>query len=97
MCRLAVTIATPRRRTVSASGLLAEAGDRTPLAATSPANWKDPRGWNAQAPEFAREHGRRRRVFCASLADVFDNQVPEAWRDDLFDLILETPGLIGSF
>jgi protein gp37 len=26
-------------------------------------------------------------VFCASLADVFDNQVDPAWRADLFDLI----------
>ena len=29
----------------------------------------------------------RRRVFCASLADVFDNEVPVQWRADLFDLI----------
>lgn len=29
----------------------------------------------------------RRRVFCASLADVFDNEVPVTWRQDLFDLI----------
>lgn len=29
----------------------------------------------------------RRRVFCASLADVFDNEVPVEWRRDLFDLI----------
>lgn len=35
----------------------------------------------------------RRRVFCASLADVFDNQVPVQWRRDLFDLIEATPNL----
>jgi protein gp37 len=29
------------------------------------------------------------RVFCASLADVFDNQVPPQWRQDLFALIRE--------
>jgi protein gp37 len=28
-------------------------------------------------------------VFCASLADVFDNQAPSAWREDLFELIRE--------
>ena len=28
-------------------------------------------------------------MFCASLADVFDNQVPSAWRKDLFALIRE--------
>lgn len=35
----------------------------------------------------------RRRVFCSSLADVFDNQVPVEWRRDLFDLIRSTPNL----
>jgi protein gp37 len=35
----------------------------------------------------------RARVFCASLADVFDNEVPPAWREDLFRLIGETPNL----
>lgn len=34
-----------------------------------------------------------RRVFCASLGDVFDNEVPRQWRQDLFDLILATPNL----
>lgn len=35
----------------------------------------------------------RRRVFCASLADVFDNEVDPAWRADLFKLIAATPNL----
>ena len=35
----------------------------------------------------------RRRVFCASLADVFDNEVPPEWRADLFRLIEATPHL----
>jgi protein gp37 len=35
----------------------------------------------------------RRRVFCASLADVFDNEVDPAWRADLFALIAQTPNL----
>ena len=35
----------------------------------------------------------RRRVFCASLADVFDNEVDPAWRADLFELIVATPNL----
>ena len=34
--------------------------------------------------------GVRRKVFCASLADVWDNQVDPAWRRDLFNLIWET-------
>jgi protein gp37 len=60
---------------------------------TSAATWSNPRRWNAEARTFARAHGRRRRVFCASLADVFDNQAPKAWRADLFRLIRETPDL----
>lgn len=35
----------------------------------------------------------RRRVFCASLGDVFDNEVPDDWRTDLFSLIYTTPNL----
>ncbi len=35
----------------------------------------------------------RRRVFCASLADVFDNEVDPAWRADLFALVDATPNI----
>lgn len=35
----------------------------------------------------------RPRVFCASLADVFDNAVDPQWRADLFSLIERTPNL----
>lgn len=35
----------------------------------------------------------RRRVFCASLADVFDNEAPAEWRDELWELIAKTPNL----
>lgn len=55
--------------------------------------WHEPKRWQRQAKSFLAEHGRRRRVFCASLADVFDNQVPIEWRDDLWTLIRETPDL----
>lgn len=55
--------------------------------------WGDPIKWNAQHAAFFAEHGRRQRVFCASLADVFDNEVPTDWRRDLFDLIERTPAL----
>lgn len=56
---------------------------------TSAANWKKPRQW----AKAARGAERRPRVFCASLADVFDNQAPTEWRKDLFDLIAATPEL----
>lgn len=53
---------------------------------TSPANWRKPLAWNkaATGPTF---------VFCASLADVFDNEVDPLWRRDLFALIEATPKL----
>ena len=38
-------------------------------------------------------HIARRRVFCSSLGDVFDNQVSEQWRADLFGLISKTPNI----
>lgn len=51
---------------------------------TSVAYWKNPVKWNRDG---------WRRVFCASLADVFDNEVPQEWRDDLFAMIEATPRL----
>jgi protein gp37 len=56
---------------------------------TTEANWKKLVKWNATARAFKREQGHRPRVFCASLADVFDNRVPPEWRRDLFALIRE--------
>jgi protein gp37 len=56
---------------------------------TSPAYWREPHRWNAAAMAA----GRRRRVFCASMADVFDNRAPAAWRADLWALIRATPAL----
>lgn len=56
---------------------------------TSAANWRAPLKWNREAEA----EGVRRRVFCASLADVFDNEVPQEWRDDLWELIRRTPNL----
>lgn len=49
--------------------------------------WGDPIKWNKKAALT----GERPRVFCASLADVFDNEVPGEWRADLFNLIRATP------
>jgi protein gp37 len=60
-----------------------------PRRRTTEANWRLPLKWNAQADA----ERRRMRVFCASLADVFDNAVDPQWRADLFSLILSTPNL----
>jgi protein gp37 len=68
-------------------------GPGAPRRRTAPANWRKPLAWNAAHAEFFAQHGRRQRVFCASLADVFDNEVPDQWRHDLFALIHATPNL----
>lgn len=57
---------------------------------TAASNWRQPRKWNRDAIAA----GTRPFVFCASLADVFDNEVDELWRHDLFTLIRETPQLV---
>jgi protein gp37 len=56
---------------------------------TAPSTWKQPRRWNNRAAKL----GVRERVFCASLADVFDNRADPAVRAELFQLIRETPHL----
>lgn len=56
---------------------------------TSEAYWKEPRRWDRKAAL----EGARPFVFCASLADVFDNEVEPLWRRDLFGLIEATPNL----
>lgn len=60
---------------------------------TSEANRRKPFSWNRHAAEFRAEHGRRQRVFCSSLSDIFDTQVPRGWRDSLFRTIENTPEL----
>ncbi|WP_159975795.1 MULTISPECIES: DUF5131 family protein [unclassified Novosphingobium] len=61
--------------------------DRSRTAAST---WRNPRKWNKHAANT----GDRPFVFCASLADVFDNEVDELWRRDLFALIEATPNLV---
>ena len=47
-------------------------GPRGVRRLTSDANWRKPVSWNRAATR----EGVRRRVFCASLADVMDNRAP---------------------
>jgi protein gp37 len=56
---------------------------------TAPSTWRQPLAWNRRAEREA----RRFRVFCASLADVFDNSVPIEWLVDALDVIRTTPHL----
>jgi len=52
-------------------------------------NWRKPYAWDRAAAAA----GDRPFVFCASLADIFDNQVPAEWRADAFKVMRETPNL----
>lgn len=56
---------------------------------TSQANRNKPFKWNREA----KRDGVRRRVFCLSLGDFADNQVPEEWRDETWETIAQCPDL----
>lgn len=73
---------------------------------TSAANRRDPLKWNADARKARETYDaeptyfhlgepppRRPRVFCASLADWLDDEVPIEWLADLLRLIRRTPNL----
>lgn len=65
-------------------------GPRGTRVRTSAANWKKPFKWDREASAL----GERRKVFCASLADVFEDRTElDPWRRDLARLIWETPNL----
>lgn len=64
-------------------------GKGAPRYKTRGNNWQQPLKWNRDAEKS----GVRARVFCASFADVFDAEVPDEWRDELFALIARTPHL----
>lgn len=66
-------------------------GPHSPRTRTSAANWRKPLTWD----KAAKADGVRRRVFCASLADVFDNHpsITSGWHGDLWALIDATPNL----
>ncbi len=53
-------------------------------------HWSEPRKWNREAAQA----GERRRVFCASMADVFELRTElDPWRERLAGLIRDTPHL----
>jgi len=68
-------------------------GQGEPRRRTADSTWEQPRIWQRQAAAFKAKHGRRRRVFCASLADWLDNDVTIQWLVDLLELIRTTPDL----
>jgi protein gp37 len=65
-------------------------GRGAPRQRTSQAYWEEPHRWN----ETNNPQGEPWKVFCASLADWLDDEVPIAWTADLISLIHATPNLI---
>jgi protein gp37 len=57
---------------------------------TSPSTWAQPRKLDRKAAQA----GRVDFVFCLSLGDIWDNDVPPPWRRDAFDVMRETPNLL---
>jgi protein gp37 len=74
-------------------------GKGAPRRRTSLANWRKPLQWNKDAAVHPAavgtewERNSRPRVFCASLADWLDDEVPVEWLADLLALVHKTPNL----
>ena len=57
-------------------------------------HWRQPLAWNRAAEGT----GKPLKVFCASMADVFEeHEELDPWRERLWGLIEETPGYSGSY
>jgi protein gp37 len=54
------------------------------------AHWAEPLAWD----KAAEKAGKPAKVFCASMADVMDDEAPEGQRERLWALIDQTPHLI---
>jgi protein gp37 len=78
--------ATLAHRVYPGTDLWQPAGPRRTFGA---AHWNEPLKWNAKAGAA----GVKQRVFCASMADVFDNNAPPGARPRLWELIRHTPHL----
>ncbi len=68
---------------------VAKWGAGQPRHRTSPAYWKEVLKWEDDCARF----NIRRRVFCASLADWLDDEIPIEWLADLLEFIHCTPHL----
>ena len=63
-------------------------GPGKPRKRTALGYWRQPLAWNKQAGDLH----ERYRIF-PSLCDPFDHEVSDAWRNDFFRLIEQTPNL----
>ena len=64
-------------------------GKNQPRRLLSDAHWIEPIRWNT----MANKQGARYQVFCASMADVFEEQAPEDQFQRLWQVIRDTPYL----
>jgi len=65
-------------------------GNKAPRRFFTDKHWMEPLKWNKEA--IKSKH--RRRVFCASMADVFERRAElNLWRDRLWEIIEQTPML----
>lgn len=88
----------PRVRTSAANWKHPERWNREPFWQCENCRWRGDdrevkKGGHCPGCAYGVLAPARRRVFCASLADVFDNEVDPAWRAELFALIANTPNL----
>ena len=65
-------------------------GKDAPRRTFTDKHWAEPVKWNRDAEKA----GIRAKVFCASMADVMDDEAPDGARARLWDLIDRTPYLI---
>jgi protein gp37 len=65
-------------------------GKGVPRREFKDAHWSEPLKWNKDA----QAEGKRSMVFCASMADVMDDECPSGARERLWELIDNTPYLI---
>lgn len=68
-------------------------GTGQPRHLTREDNRRAPHRWNRRHATFFAEHGRRQRVFSASLSDWLDNEVPIEWLAGLLETVRTTPNL----
>ena len=64
-------------------------GPGAPRKRTAQRTRNRPLRWQREAAAA----GERRRVFCSSLSDIFDNAVDPEWRREIGDMIRRTPDL----
>ena len=68
---------------------MAEWGDGAIRVIASPNYWLKPLAWN----RLCGKKDIRDKVFCGSMCDIFDKKAENAWRDNVYDLIKQTPNL----